>query len=345
MSDVIPLTLDDFDVIFAARKPDPADPLSFINVNSLVWKDDVKDVDVVMPPFFEDDSFRISSASACGGDGVDHELSPSLFVAEDTSLSTISPCSVLPQLEIPSDMEALSLSHLSLSFAAPLASFDQISSSNDGTSPFVSPLPASHSPTTPAACSRKTDAADSSLSVSEPLLCSAHSSLFPPPITVTPGDGAPSERDAAIPQRELELETHQTWLPLRLPPIPYVPTDGVRASAERDMPHSAPAAAFTMPSMHQTQPSTPAVVPSAPPVTRVHAPLSLSPCPNPQKKKQRRRGPLTADALADRRAKHNQIEIRRRQRVAATFDELRAITSCDDTNKGAVLQAAIDKVT
>jgi PAS domain-containing protein len=62
------------------------------------------------------------------------------------------------------------------------------------------------------------------------------------------------------------------------------------------------------------------------------------------KKRQRRKGPLDKEALAIRRAKHNQVEIRRRQRIAKSFSELKDLTACDDTNKGVILQAAIDKL-
>lgn len=46
-------------------------------------------------------------------------------------------------------------------------------------------------------------------------------------------------------------------------------------------------------------------------------------------------------ALA-RRIKHNQVEIRRRERINQRFDELKDLIDCSDTNKGTILLQAID---
>jgi hypothetical protein len=51
------------------------------------------------------------------------------------------------------------------------------------------------------------------------------------------------------------------------------------------------------------------------------------------------------DELAQKRARHNEVEIRRRQKIADRFDELKELTGINDAkNKGAILAAAIDQI-
>lgn len=64
----------------------------------------------------------------------------------------------------------------------------------------------------------------------------------------------------------------------------------------------------------------------------------------PPKKRQRRKGPLDSETLAKRRARHNQVEIRRRQKIAERFAALKTLTACTEGDKGSILKAAIDKV-
>jgi len=64
----------------------------------------------------------------------------------------------------------------------------------------------------------------------------------------------------------------------------------------------------------------------------------------PPKKRARGSGPVSDETLAERRARHNKVEIRRRQKIAERFGVLRSLTDCADTDKGSILQAAIEKV-
>jgi len=58
----------------------------------------------------------------------------------------------------------------------------------------------------------------------------------------------------------------------------------------------------------------------------------------------RRRSQVDKETMALRRARHNQVEIRRRQRIADRFGVLKSLTSCPESDKGSILEAAIEKV-
>jgi len=52
--------------------------------------------------------------------------------------------------------------------------------------------------------------------------------------------------------------------------------------------------------------------------------------------------PVTGTA---KRKRHNEVEIRRRKKIAQSFNQLRELTQCSRSNKGAVLSSAIEAVT
>lgn len=66
----------------------------------------------------------------------------------------------------------------------------------------------------------------------------------------------------------------------------------------------------------------------------------------PQKKRRRRRKRkvIPPEVIKERRRRHNEVEIRRRTRIAANFEKLRTMSGCDGTSKGDILSAAVDTI-
>lgn len=71
---------------------------------------------------------------------------------------------------------------------------------------------------------------------------------------------------------------------------------------------------------------------------------SASPTYGPRRHKKPRSGTLTEEELRERRKKHNQVEIRRRKRIKASFNELGQICGCDSKQKRIILSSAIDMI-
>jgi PAS domain S-box-containing protein len=59
------------------------------------------------------------------------------------------------------------------------------------------------------------------------------------------------------------------------------------------------------------------------------------------RKRPKKGGVMTEDELRERRKKHNEVEIRRRQRIKSSFDELGEMCGCDSKQKRVVLSTAI----